>query len=217
MTLSRLSRLLLLAAAVALAGGYVFPLWRIGLIAPQYPEGLGMLIRVNTVTGIQPQDLANINELNHYIGMKTIVPEAIPELKIMPWVLAGLVAGALVVAAAGRRWLLKGWLLTFAALGAVGLYDFWRWEYDYGHNLDPHAAISIPGMSYQPPLVGAKMLLNFNASSWPAAGGLLLGVAFLLGVIALLFSTRWTIKPFARRAAAPVVPAKAGTVAVARG
>ena len=41
-----------------------------------------MLIRINTVTGIKPNDLANINGLNHYIGMKAIEPDAIPELRV---------------------------------------------------------------------------------------------------------------------------------------
>jgi hypothetical protein len=202
----------MLGAATALAGAFVFPLWRIGLVAPQYPEGLGMLIRVNTITGLQPQDLANINELNHYIGMKPIVPDAIPELTIMPWVLGMLVASALAIAATGRRWLLHWWLGAFAALGAWGLFDFWEWEHDYGHNLDPHAAISIPGMSYQPPLIGAKTLLNFVATSWPATGGVLLGVAFLLGVTALLLRP-WRNE---RHAARHVVRSVSAGVATAR-
>ena len=41
--------------------------------------------------------------------------------------------------------------------------DFYLWEYEYGHNLDPTAPIQVPGMSYQPPLIGYKMLLNFGA------------------------------------------------------
>ena len=49
--------------------------------------------------------------------------------------------------------------------------DFWRWEYNYGHNLDSHAAIVVPGMSYQPPLLGYKQLLNFAAFSIPNIGG----------------------------------------------
>ncbi len=49
---------------------------------------------------------------------------------------------------------------SFFVLAAVGLYDFYMWEYDYGHNLNPHAAIKIPGMAYQPPLIGSKMLLT---------------------------------------------------------
>ena len=69
----------------------------------------------------------------------------------------------------------------FALLGAVGLWDFWRWEYDYGHNLDmEHAIIIVPGMSYQPPIIGSKQLLNFTATAWPGLGAIALGVSFLL-------------------------------------
>ena len=37
-------------------------------------------------------------------------------------------------------------------------------------------------MTYQPPLIGTKQLLNFTATSWPALGAVCLGVAFALGV-----------------------------------
>ena len=189
--MTRLSRVLLAIASVLLLGAFLFPLWRIDLVAPQYPEGLGMLIRVNTVTGIQPNDLANINGLNHYIGMKPIEPDTIPELRIMPWILAGLAAFGLLVAALGARRLLYGWLGGFVTLAIAGLIDFWRWEYDYGHNLDfEHAIIKVPGMTYQPPLIGTKQLLNFTASSWPALGAACLGVAFVLGVAALVIARR---------------------------
>ena len=40
-------------------------------------------------------------------------------------------------------------------------------------------------MTYQPPILGSKQLLNFTADSWPAVGGWLAVVAFLLGVVAL--------------------------------
>jgi copper chaperone NosL len=188
---TKLSRTLLAVASVLLLGAFVLPLWRIELVAPQYPEGLGMLIRVNTVTGIEPNDLANINGLNHYIGMKPIEPDTIPELRIMPWILAGLSAFGLLAAALGARRLLYGWLGGFVTLAIAGLIDFWRWEYDYGHNLDfEHAIIKVPGMTYQPPLIGTKQLLNFTASSWPALGAACLGVAFVLGVAALVIARR---------------------------
>lgn len=59
--------------------------------------------------------------------------------------------------------------------------DFWRWEYDYGHNLDPNAAIIVPGMAYQPPLIGFKQLLNFGAYSMPDMGGMIfIAVGLLL-------------------------------------
>ena len=189
--MTKLSRILLAIASVLLLGAFVLPLWRIDLAAPQYPEGLGMLIRINTVSGITPNDLANINGLNHYIGMKPIEPDAIPELRIMPWIVASLAAFGLLVAALGARRLLYGWLGGFVTLAAVGLIDFWRWEYDYGHNIDfEHAIIKVPGMTYQPPLIGTKQLLNFTASSWPALGAVCLGVAFALGIAALVVARR---------------------------
>lgn len=154
-----------------MATAYLFPLWRIALIAPQYPEGLGMLIRINTIVGIKEMDLQSINGLNHYIGMKTIVPESIPELRLMPMILGLLIVTGLGVAALGRKWPLLGWSVGLVAVLVAGLVDYWKWGYDYGHNLDPHAIIAIPGMSYQPPLIGSKQLLNFTATSWPDIGG----------------------------------------------
>ena len=181
-----LSRLLMGIATLALVAMFVTPLWRIDLVAPQYPEGLGMLIRINTIEGRTPNDLGNINMLNHYIGMKAIVPEAFPVLRVMPWVLGALAAFAAIVAIAGQRRLLWAWLLTFAVAGTAGLSEFWRWSYEYGHNLAPDAIIKVPGMSYQPPLIGTKQLLNFTAASWPALGGWLAAVAFTLGGAAVL-------------------------------
>ncbi len=190
---------LLLAAAVPLTLVYAFPLWHIALQAPQYPEGLGLYIAVNQVTGEKPQDLNSINNLNHYIGMKVITPTDITELRFMPWLVAGLIAVGVLAAAAGRRWMLYGFA-TLCVLGSVaGLYDFWRWGYDYGHNLDPHAIIKIPGMTYQPPLIGSKQLLNFHATSLPSAGVWILIVAVQATGV-LLERAR---VPLARRASAP--------------
>lgn len=184
------SRALTALAALLLLGAYVLPLWRVRLIAPQYPEGIGMYIHVNDIRGATEFDLANINGLNHYIGMKPIAADAIPELRVMPWLLGALVAGGLGVAAVGRRRALFAWIGAFAALGLAGLADFWRWGYAYGHELDPQAIIRIPGASYQPPLIGTKQLLNFTAESWPASGGLLAGAAFVLAMTALIVAER---------------------------
>ena len=189
--MSRTARWLMVAAAALLATMYVAPVWTVRLAAPQYPEGLGMHIRLHTIDGVKEHDLQNINGLNHYIGMKEIVPDSIPELTYLPWIVAGLIATSLLVAAMARRPLVVVWLAAFALLGAAGLYDFWRWAYDYGHNLDvENAAIVVPGMSYQPPVIGTKQLLNFTASSWPAWGGIAAGVAFVLAATAVFLSYR---------------------------
>lgn len=173
-------------AALLMATAYFLPLWRVDLIAPQYPEGLGMYISINGVDGLKEHDLNSINNLNHYIGMKAIVPEAIPELKFMPWILGALIAGGLLVAALGRRHLLNIWGAALALLLVAGLYDYWRWGYDYGHDLNQETAIiKVPGMTYQPPLIGSKKLLNFRATSWPSGGGIALTLSAALVAVAI--------------------------------
>ncbi len=177
--MTRWARILLAVAALGLVTSYVAPLWHIALKAPQYPEGLGMYIWSSKITG----ELRSINGLNHYIGMKEIHPEAIPELRLMPQIVAGLVVLGLIAAAWGRRSGLYAWTGLFLAGSLVGLADFWRWGYDYGHNLNPEAAIRIPGMSYQPPLIGPKQLLNFQATSWPATAGWFAVVGLTVAVV----------------------------------
>ncbi|HVH39841.1 MAG TPA: hypothetical protein VM764_07450 [Gemmatimonadaceae bacterium] len=184
------ARWLVAAAVVLLASAYVLPLWRVDLIAPQYPEGLGMLIRINGVEGLKEYDLQSINGLNHYIGMKAIEPDAIPELKWMPWILAGLVAGGIAAATMGRRGMLNAWAVVLVVVLSVGLWDYARWGYDYGHDIDrEHAIIKIPGMTYSPPVLGRKKLLNFTATSWPASGGIAMAVAAALVAAAVADST----------------------------
>jgi hypothetical protein len=180
------SRVLVLLASLALGLAFVLPLWRIDLEAPQYPEGIGIRIELNTITGRSPNDLRNLNGLNHYIGMKAIEPDSIPELRWMPWILAGLIGIGLLTAATRSRKLLYGWVAAFFLVAVVGLVDFYKWGYDYGHDLDPKAAIKVPGMAYQPPLIGSKKLLNFTSHSWPAAGGwIAIGTLLLISGVAV--------------------------------
>ena len=209
--MTSVTKIAIALSAMLLAAAFVLPVWRIDLVAPQYPEGLGMLIRVNTITGIKPADLDNINGLNHYIGMKAINPEAIPVLDVMPIVLGVLIVLGLGVALYGRRWAAWSWLGLFAAAGLAGMAEFYLWSYDYGHNLAPDAIIKVPGMSYQPPLIGTKQLLNFTAASWPAPGGMAVGAAFVIA-LAALFLTRKSAK--AKTESTPSAIPAAASVAV---
>jgi len=157
-------------AALMLIGVYFVPIWSISMDAPQYPEGIGMNITVDTIEGKQKYDLQNINGLNHYIGMKEINPDSIPELKVMPFIFGFLIISGLVISGTGNhKWILY-WLGIFGFLAIAGLIDFYIWGYDYGHNLNPDAPIKVPGMTYQPPLIGSKQLLNINATSLPHIG-----------------------------------------------
>ncbi len=180
--ISVLSRVFLLLAACMLVGSLFVPIWRIDLDAPQYPEGLELFIWADAIAG----DVDIINGLNHYIGMKTLHTEDFIEFTVLPYII-GIYALFFVVAALiGKRGWLNAALIAFVIFGVVAMVDFWKWEYDYGHDLDPNAAIKVPGMAYQPPLIGFKQLLNFGAYSIPATGGWLFvgaGVLVLMGVL----------------------------------
>jgi len=178
--MKNISKLMMISAAIILLGSFLFPIWLIDLRAPQYPEGLGLRIWVDQITGMKDGDLQLINSLNHYIGMKTIQPESIPELKVMPYfiiffALLGLIAGII-----NKKWIKIGWLVLFLIVLTSGLYDFYLWGYDYGHNLDPRAPIKVPGMVYQPPILGTKQLLNMNAKSMPGLGTYFIMISILL-------------------------------------
>lgn len=165
--LSMLSRVLLVVAAAGLIFVLYLPIWRIELDAPQYPEGLALKIHANGLKG----NVDIINGLNHYIGMKTLHNEDFIEFTILPYAIIFFsVLFALAAILNRRRWLNLAFFL-FVAFGIIAMVDFWRWEYNYGHNLDPNAAIVVPGMAYQPPLIGFKQLLNFGAYSIPDQGG----------------------------------------------
>lgn len=184
-------RILAVLAVVCLLMLFFFPLWRVTLIAPQYPDGVTMYIWINKITGSEPGTLQNINILNHYVGMQKIEPDSIPELTYFPWVVGALALFGLVAAALNKSWLYLSWGVVFLILGIAGIYDFYLWEYDYGHNLDPKAPIKVPGQSYQPPLFGSKMLLNFNAISYPGTGGIFMGIALFLSFVAFWLRKRF--------------------------
>ncbi|MBK8704721.1 MAG: hypothetical protein IPN33_14740 [Saprospiraceae bacterium] len=187
-----LPRLLMFVAALSLLGLFAFPMWSITLYAPQYPDGVTMYIWINKLSGSTEGTLQNINILNHYVGMKMIEPESIPELKYFPYVIYAMVALGLLVALINKKNLFLVWTILLVVLCTAGIYDFYLWEYDYGHNLSADAPISIPGMAYQPPLIGRKALLNFIADSWPHIGGAFVGVSMLAGFLAWWLRRRET-------------------------
>lgn len=176
-------RTIAILGVLALLTLYFFPLWRITLVAPQYPDGVTMFIWIYQITGETEGTLQNINILNHYVGMKAIVPESIPELQYFPYIVAALALMGLVAAGINRKGMYLAWASVFLLLAILGIYDFYLWEYDYGNNLDPRAPIKVPGQSYQPPLFGTKMLLNFEASSYPGFGGWMMGLGLLLSFV----------------------------------
>lgn len=185
-SVTKLHRLLLLAVAGMIGIVYFVPIWIITLDAPQYPEGLSMTIWIDKLNGGTRFDLQNINLLNKYIGMAAIDQTTIPELQYMPYIAAGMIALALVSFIIPKLILVITTAVSYVVISLVGFVDFFLWEYEYGHNLNPDAPIIVPGMTYQPPLIGCKELLNITACSFPHIGGVLLATA-----IGILFYIIW--------------------------
>ena len=186
-----LARLLMVLGVAALLSLFFFPMWRITLIAPQYPHGVSMYIWINKIGGDTPGTLQNINILNHYVGMKYIEPDAIPELQYFPYIILVLAGLGLLAALINKRQLYLGWAVVMIILAILGIYDFYLWEYDYGHNLSETAPIKIPGASFQPPLFGTKLILNFTAKSFPHIGGYLAGLSILLALAAWWLKSKY--------------------------
>lgn len=132
--------------------------------------------------------------MNHYVGMKYI-PETIPEFKIFPIVIGIMtLLGVLIGFFANYKWYLA-WFVLMTVLGIAGMYDFYLWEYDYGHNLDPKAIMNFKNpdgspMGFQPPLFGTKLILNFVAHSYPRMGAYMMFTGMLLTLIAFFTGKR---------------------------
>lgn len=184
--LSKSSVGLLALCALALVGSLFVPLWVIYLEAPQYPEGLEMYLHADKISG----DYKIINGLNHYIGMKEIHQDDFWEFRVLPYILGFFAAFALFTAWLRRPFVLYVFTALFLLFGVAFMVDFYLWEYDYGHNLKPDAAIVVPGMTYQPPLLGYKQLLNFGAYSYPYTGGWLMVSVALITLVLSFFEFR---------------------------
>lgn len=181
---------MMLLAALSLLTLFVWPMWKIVLYAPQYPTGVEMHIHINKIGGKEPGVLQNINILNHYVGMKYIEPDSIPELQYFQYIIMVMIGLGLIAAVINRGGWFLGWAVLMSLLAVAGLYDFYLWEYDYGHNLSDDAPIKIPGASFQPPLIGYKQILNFDAVSLPHVAGYFTGAGILLAYAAWWFKKR---------------------------
>jgi len=187
--------LLMILGSLLLLGLFNFPLWNIMLGAPQYPEPLGMNIFINGIKGVSEFDIQNIDGLNHYIGMKTIPkPEEMWEFRTFPFVIGGMAFLGVLIGFLGffgkisYHWFM-GWLILMTVLGVLGMYDFNSWLTEYGTDLDPHAIMKMTNLdgtplTYKPPLLGSKKILNFTAHSYPRLGAYMMFAGMLLTLIA---------------------------------
>jgi hypothetical protein len=201
--LRRRSRWLLAVLVVPLLLSFAFPMWRISMKAPQYPDGLRMDIYSHQlVGGNDGHDVREINTLNHYIGMRTITRDELRDLDWLPFGLAGLALLALRAAAIGnvRSLIDLSMIAGFVSVIAFGRFVWVLWH--YGHDLDPAAPMDIA--PFMPVVIGSKRIANFTTYSMPQLGSLLIGT-FTTGIWAITLLHLWR----GRREARTVAPAAA--------
>jgi hypothetical protein len=184
------SRLLLLLAAAVVASALFFPLWKVSLTAPQYQEGLELFVYPWKIQGggLNGNDLNEINNLNHYIGMKPIRQTDFTEMQVMPFMFGVFILLALRAAVFGQMAALIDLFVTAAYFGAFSIGAFYYRLYTYGHNLDPHAPVHIE--PFTPVLFGTQRIANFTQSSYPMLGTYLLCVFMALLLLAIWFSRK---------------------------
>ncbi|NUK30295.1 hypothetical protein HT574_09395 [Parageobacillus sp. VR-IP] len=160
-------------AGVLLIISLFFPWWGMNFIAPQYPEGLNIIVYPNKLKG----DIEIINRLNHYIGMKSFSEESFPELAYLPYLIVFMALFTFVVAFLRKKSWLYALIVVFLIGGALGIYDIHRWLVDFGTNLNDNAPIRID--PFVPPIFGENRIANFTTFSYFTTGSYIVGAAFL--------------------------------------
>lgn len=202
-----------LVAAVLVVLAYRAPLWTSTLHAPQYPQGLRVVVYGDRVGG----DVREVTALNHYVGMRPFEIDRFPEVRLWAPAIALALVAVVVSQAFGRRWPGRAARLVLWAIPLGILADIqWR-LYGFGHDLvtDPRPALPIE--PFTPRVIGPTRVLNFTNTAWLGRGVLLLfAAAALLGfgpglARALRRAWRWLDQPVGTRAAERSAPSAEGS------
>ena len=169
-----------LLACALLAGTLVLPLWRMELVAPQYPAGLVMKAygyKFADDPDSYYDDVREINGLNHYIGMKPI--KAVTEMRLFLPGVAALMFGTLLLPFVSwqRRWFRRLIVAGFWTMPLFFIADLQYWLYNYGHTLDPDAALDMD--PFTPKVFGETKVWNFHSQTGFEAGFYLMVAAAL--------------------------------------
>ncbi len=178
--------------AALFTAAYFQPWWDFALFAPQYPKGLRLVISLTGVTG----DVAEINIINHYIGMHGLDQAASLERAIAGWGVGAVgMMVLLFLLGSGKSW---GWLATLPALALpLGfILDSFYWLHRFGHELDPKAPITMK--PFTPTLFGEGKVGQFRTLATPGTG-FWLAVAGVLMVGGAVVLRRRACQECARR------------------
>jgi hypothetical protein len=179
--LSLTAKVLAVGASLLIALSFLFPLWSMIMKAPMYPDGLLLNVFSYGFGGSgnpDVDDLAEINTLNHYIGMAELHAENFPELKLLPLAFGVAFLLALLAAFRSSKLLLWATLAVLGVAGAGGLGTAYTRLYQYGHSLDPLAPVKID--PFTPVMLGSNELANFVTTGYFNVGGYLMMAACAL-------------------------------------
>ena len=177
-------RVLLIVAVLLLAPTYLFPLWKLTLFAPQYQDGLRVSIYSWKLDGgNNGQDIAEVNVLNHYIGMRNLDTSSFSEFKWIPFVVGGLGLLFLRTAVLGRMRHLVDVVALFMYFSLFALASFANKLWLWGHDLSPTASVKVPG--FMPPMFGYRKIANFEVYSYPEMG------SYAFFAVALVLGAAW--------------------------
>jgi hypothetical protein len=177
--LSIVSSLLIALSAVLIVVSLFFPWWKMIFWAPQYPEGLNIIVYPNKLEG----EIDIVNGLNHYIGMENFSEANFPELGYLSYLVGGLAAITLLTALLRKKSVLYGLISLFVIGGLLGVLDLRKALHDFGTNLSPTAPIKID--PFVPPIIGHNTVANFLTNSILGTGTYLVIAAFILLLIPL--------------------------------
>ena len=188
--LNFVSRVVLFLAALSVAASVLFPLWRMHLTAPQYAEGLTLDIYAWKIQGggLNGNDLNEINNLNHYIGMKPIHQADFTEMQVLPFMFGVFILLALRAAGLGQMRFIVDLFMLAAWFGAFSIGSFYYRLWVYGHQLDPKAPMTIK--PFTPVIFGKQTIANFAQASYPQLGTYLLWVFMALLLVAIWYSRK---------------------------
>lgn len=205
----------ILASGLLLATLLV-PLWKMELVAPQYPEGLVMYAygyKFADDPESRYDDIREINGLNHYIGMKPIKEVTEMDLYIPGSIALSVAAVAVAFVAWKRRWFQALIALAFWFFPLFFVADLQYWLYHYGHTMNPEAPLNTG--SFTPKVFGTTKVWNFHSETSFGPGFYLL-VAAAMVATGLPPLIRWAQRRLRSRAAAEREPAKPAVRVAAR-
>lgn len=188
-------RTLLIVVGTSALVALLLPWWHITMHAPQYPDGLNVTVGLFSVSG----DVAEVDDLNHYIGFRPLGTIAQEERKAAWLAIPAALLPLLGALGFLRRW---AWLTSIptALVGPFFVVDLATWMWYAGHHLDPHAALSSSVAPWTPHFLGSGGVGQFHTFA-------MFDIGFLCATIATAASV-WLVATSIRRAPLPVMHAR---------